>query len=441
MNGINQSRRRFAQTIGSGTALTALGAGGAFGLAGCAIDGAPAVASGSLGRVLVVGGGYGGATAAKYIKKWGGPGIQVTMVEREAAFISCPLSNLVLGGSRKIEDLTVPYSGLRELGVVVIRDEVRSIDPATRKVTFGKLADQTFDRIVVSPGIDFNFQEIRGLDAEAQKVILHAWKAGPQTLALRAQLEAMPDGGVYVISIPKAPYRCPPGPYERVCQVAHYFKTNKPKSKILVLDANPDIQSKKGLFLKEWNGQYKGMIDYQPNMQVTEVDARSRTLVTELGDKVRGDVLNVVPSHSAGEIARKAGLINVNNRWCQVDWRTTESTAAKGIHVLGDATMSAPTMPKSGHMANQHGKAAAAAIVEILNGRAPQPQMMANTCYSFVDDKRVVHVASVHRWSDETKTLEPVKGAGGLSTEANELEAVYANAWARNIWNDMLTAG
>jgi sulfide dehydrogenase [flavocytochrome c] flavoprotein chain len=441
MNEINQSRRRFSQAIGSGTALTALGAGGVLGLTGCAIDGAPAVSSGSLGRVLVVGGGFGGATAAKYIKKWGGPGIQVTMVEREAAFISCPLSNLVIGGSRKIEDLTVPYAGLREAGVVVIRDEVRTIDPATRKVTFGKLADQTFDRIVVSPGIDFNFQEIRGLDAEAQKVILHAWKAGPQTQALRAQLEAMPDGGVFVLSIPKAPYRCPPGPYERVCQVAHYFKTKKPKSKILVLDANPDIQSKKGLFLKEWNGQYKGMIDYQPNMQVTEVDVRSRTLVTELGDKVKGDVLNVVPPHSAGDIARKAGLVNVNNRWCQVDWRTTESTAAKGIHVLGDATMSAPTMPKSGHMANQHGKAAAAAIVEILNGRAPQPQMMANTCYSFVDDKRVVHVASVHRWSDETRTLEPVKGAGGLSAEANELEGVYANAWARNIWNDMLTAG
>jgi len=439
MNGIDNTRRRLAQALGSGSALTMLGAGGAVGLAGCAVDGAPAVSSGTLGRVLVIGGGFGGATAAKYLKKWGGPGIDVTLVERQAAFVSCPLSNLVLGGSRRIEDLTTSYDGLRQAGVKVVRDEVRSVDPVTRKVSFAGMPEQTFDRIVMSPGIDFNFSAIQGLDAEAQKTILHAWKAGPQTVALRQQLEAMPDGGVYVLTIPRAPYRCPPGPYERVCQVAHYFKTYKPKSKIVVLDANADIQSKKALFLKEWNGQYKGMIDYQPNMQVTEVDARSRTAITDLGDKVKASVLNVVPPHGAADIARQAGLVNANDRWCLVDWSTLESTAAKGIHVLGDATMPAPAMPKSGHMANQHGKAAAATIVEILNGRAPEPQMMANTCYSFVDDKRVIHVASVHRWSPENKTIEPVKGAGGVSAEASLLEGTYANAWARNIWNDMLT--
>jgi sulfite dehydrogenase len=353
--------------------------------------------------------------------------------------VSCPLSNLVLGGSRRIEDLTTSYAGLRKAGVLVLRDEVRSVDPATRKVSFGEHPDQTFDRIVMSPGIDFNFAAIEGLDAEAQKTILHAWKAGPQTVALRQQLEAMPDGGVYLLSIPRAPYRCPPGPYERVCQVAHYFRTHKPRSKIVVLDANPDIQSKKGLFLKEWNGQYKGLIDYQPDMQVTEVDARNRVAITELGDKVKADVLNIVPPHGAAEIAHKSGLVNANNRWCMVDWISLESTVAKGVHVLGDATLAAPAMPKSGHMANQHGKAAAAAIVEAFNGRTPQPQMMANTCYSFVDDKRVVHVASVHRWSPEKRTIEPVAGAGGLSAEATELEGEYANAWARNIWNDMLT--
>jgi NADPH-dependent 2,4-dienoyl-CoA reductase/sulfur reductase-like enzyme len=249
----------------------------------------------------------------------------------------------------------------------------------------------------------------------------------------------MPDGGVFVLSIPLAPYRCPPGPYERVCQVAHYLKTAKPRSKIVVLDANPDITSKKGLFLKEWNGQYKGLIDYQPNMKVTEVDARSRTAITELGDRIKADVLNVVPPQSAGRIARDAGLVNANDRWCNVDWVMLESTAAPGIHVLGDATLSAPAMPKSGHMANQHGKAAAAAIVEALNGRTPQPVMMVNTCYSFVDDRRVMHVASVHRYSPDKKTIEPVAGAGGLSAEASELEADYANAWARNIWNDMLS--
>jgi sulfite dehydrogenase len=438
MKAIDTTRRRLARALGSGTALTALGAGGALGLSACAIDGAPAVSRRSKGRVLVIGAGFGGATAAKYLNHWD-PDIDVTLVEREAAFVSCPLSNLVIGGSRSLDELTMSHDGLRKAGVRVVRDEVLAVDAATRRVRFGGQSEQQFDRIVMSPGVAFDFSAINGLDAKAQQTILHAWKAGPQTVALRRQLEAMPDGGVYVLSIPKAPYRCPPGPYERVCQVAHYFKQHKPKSKILVLDANPDIQSKKGLFLKEWNGQYKGMIDYQPNMPVVEVDARNRVAVTEFGDRVRAGVLNVVPPQSAGAIARSTGLVNANDRWCLVDWATLESTAAPGIHVLGDSTLSAPGMPKSGHMANQHGKAAAAAIVEILNGRKPEPQMMANTCYSFVDDKRVMHVASVHRWSPDKQTLEPVAGAGGLSAEASLLEGNYANAWARNIWNDMLT--
>ncbi len=433
--GIEPGRRRFAKVAGSAIALG--GAGAALSLAGCATPGASA--SGAQGRVLVIGGGYGGATAAKYLKKWGGTAIDVTLVEREPVFISCPLSNLVLGGSRRIDELTVTYNGLRTAGVRVVQDEVLAIDPSTRSVSFSKLATQRFDRIVVSPGVDLDFHAVQGLDAEAQKTILHAWKAGAQTVALRAQLEAMPDGGTYVLTIPKSPYRCPPGPYERVCQVAHYFKTKKPRSKIVVLDANPDIQSKKGLFLAVWNGQYKGLIDYQPNMNVTEVDARNRVAITEFGDKVRADVLNVVPPQRSGAIAKQAGLVNANDRWCMVDWITLESTDAPGIHVLGDATLSAPQMPKSGHMANQHGKAVAAALVEIFAGRPPQPQMMANTCYSFVDDRNVVHVASVHRYVPEKKTIEPVAGAGGLSPAPSELEGQYANAWARNIWNDMLT--
>ncbi|HRO59872.1 MAG TPA: flavocytochrome C, partial [Burkholderiaceae bacterium] len=240
------------------------------------------------------------------------------------------------------------YTGLAEAGVLVVRDEVRSIDRVTRKVAFAQGAEQSFDRIVLSPGVDLNFSAVQGLDAEAQKTILHAWKAGTQTVALRRQLEAMPDGGVYVLSIPLAPYRCPPGPYERTCQVAHYFKTHKPRSKIIVLDANPDITSKKGLFLAEWNGQYKGIIDYQPNMKVTEVEARNRTAITELGDRIKADVLNIVPPNTSAEIAHRTGLVNANDKWCMVDWVTMESTEAPGIHVLGDATLSAPGMPKSG---------------------------------------------------------------------------------------------
>ena len=430
---VNPQRRRVL-----GAALSVAGTSSL--LAGCATEPqAPAVVTRKLGRVLVVGGGYGGATAAKYIKKWGGDAIDVMLVERERAFVSCPLSNLVLGGHRKIEDLTVSYDGLRRAGVLTMNDEVESIDASKRTVVFKKLATQGFDRIVVAPGVDFNFGAVQGLNADAQKRILHAWKAGPQTVELRRQLEAMPDGGVYVLSIPKAPYRCPPGPYERVCQIASYFKAAKPRSKIIVLDANPDIQSKKGLFLAAWNGQYAGMIDYRPNSMVTEVDAKTLTAITELGDKVRGNVLNIVPPHGAGELARKTGLVNANNLWCMVDWVSLESTAAKGIHVLGDSTLAAPAMPKSGHMANQHGKAAAAAIVELMNGRAPQPITMANTCYSFVDANNVVHVASVHRYDEGKKTMVTVDGSGGLSAAANQLEGVYANAWARNIWNDMLS--
>ncbi|MFP5405544.1 MAG: FAD/NAD(P)-binding oxidoreductase, partial [Gammaproteobacteria bacterium] len=341
------SRRGFSGALASGLAATALGGAGLF--LPRSSRAATAQTGSAPGRVLVVGGGYGGATAARYLKAWGGSGVEVTLVERDKAFVSCPLSNLVLGGSRSIEDLTRPYTGLAALGVEVVHDEVTSIDPQTRRASFGRADDRTFDRVVLSPGVDFHFDAIQGLDEQARETILHAWKAGPQTVALRRQLEAMPDGGVFVMSIPKSPYRCPPGPYERACQVAHYFKTAKPRSKIVVLDANPEIQSKKALFLAEWNGQYKGFIDYQPNSQVTEVDARNRVAITDLGDRVQGDVLNVIPPQSATGLARDMGLVNANDRWCLVDWITLQSSVAPGIHVLGDATFPAPAMPKSGH--------------------------------------------------------------------------------------------
>jgi len=428
MNDFTNSRRRAVRALGAGSALGMLGA--------CASYG-PQISSKKLGRILVVGAGYGGATAAKYLKHWGGPGMEVVLIDRTPAFVSCPLSNLVIGGSRTIAEQTVGYEGLRALGITVLVDEVERIDTAKKKVSLKKIADQSYDRIIVAPGVDFNFGAIKGMDAQAQTTVLHAWKAGQQTVDLRRQLEAMPDGGTYLLSIPQAPYRCPPGPYERVCQVAHYFKTRKPRSKIIVLDANDKITSKGALFSKAWNDLYKGIIDYRPNNKVVEVDARSRTVTTEFGDRIRGDVLNVIPPQEAGLIARQAGLVNANNRWCAVEWLTLESTAAKDVHVLGDSTLSAPAMPKSGHMANQHGKAVAAAIVEMMNGRAPQPAMMANTCYSFVDDTNVVHVASVHQYDAAKKTIVAIDGAGGLSSAANALEGAYAKAWAANIWKDM----
>jgi sulfite dehydrogenase len=410
--------------------------GASLGLAGCA---ATPPAPKTIGRVVVIGGGYGGATAAKYLRLWSGGTVEVTLVERNAQFVSCPISNLVLGGSRRMEDITHGYQGLREHGVQVVRDEVAAIDSDRKRISLrGRSADMAYDRLVVSPGVDFLFNDVQGYNAEAQKTILHAWKAGPETLALRRQLEAMRDGGVYLLSIPRAPYRCPPGPYERMCQVAHYFKQAKPKSKIIVLDANEDVTSKGPLFKAAWKDLYGGLIEYRPNAEVKVVDVKGRAFRTDF-DTVRGDVLNLVPPMRAGDIAQQAGLITANNRWCGVDWLTMESTAKKGIHVLGDATLSAPAMPKSGHMANQHGKVAAAAIIELMNGRAPSTApMMANTCYSFVSDKEVVHVASVHRYDAAQKSMVTVAGSGGVSPQRSELEGQYGAAWAQNIWRDML---
>ncbi|MBM3377109.1 MAG: NAD(P)/FAD-dependent oxidoreductase [Betaproteobacteria bacterium] len=434
MSQSNQGRRGLLKA-GAGAAVL----GGAGLLTGCETTQGFGASQKKLGRVIVIGGGYGGATAAKYLSHWSGGAIEVVLIEREREFYSCPISNLVLGGSVKMDYIKRDYRGLRERGILVLNDEVTKIDPVNQKVSMKKIADMKYDRLVVSPGIDFNFGAIKGLDAEAQKTVLHSWKAGAQTIALRAQLEAMKDGGTYILTIPKAPYRCPPGPYERACQVASYFKQAKPKSKVLVLDANPDVQSKKGLFMKAWTELYGGIITYTPNMVVNEIDMKSRTLITEVGDKVKGDVINIIPPNQAGDLARGAGLVNANNLWCGVDWMTMESTAFKNIHVLGDATLSAPAMPKSGHMANQHGKTAAAAIIEIMNGRAPVAPMMANTCYSFVDSANVVHVASVHTFDKEKKTMVTVAGSGGLSTVANEVEGKHALNWAQNIWADMLT--
>jgi len=392
------------------------------------------------GNVVVIGGGYGGTTAAKYIRMWSNGGINVTLVERNPAFVSCPISNLVLSGDKTMADITTGYDGLKKHGVRVVQGDAVAVDPVKRTVKLGNGQELSYDRLVVSPGIDFMFESVPGLTpALADSKILHAWKAGPQTVALRKQLEDMKDGGVFAIAIPKAPYRCPPGPYERACVVAEYFKTKKPKSKLLILDANEDVVSKKGLFMKAWGDLYKGIIEYRPNHVVTQLDANAMTLKFEFADAVKADVLNVIPGQMAGGIAKAAGLITANNRWCGIDWRTMESVTHKNIHVLGDSTLSAPAMPKSGHMTTQHAKIAAGAIVALMSGeQAPDPMVIANTCYSFVNSKNTVHVASVHTYDAKDKTFKTVPGSGGLSSAANEQEAKYAMAWARNVWADAL---
>ena len=404
---------------------------------GCASIGGSASAK---PKVVVVGGGFGGATAAKYVAMWSEGAIDVTLVERDAQFVSCPMSNLVVGGSKNMGDISVAYGGLDKYGVKRVKGEAVGFDATKKTLSLADGTTLSYDRLILSPGIDFMYETLPGLaTGEAKNRVLAAWKAGPETVALRAQLTGMADGGVFAIHIPKAPYRCPPGPYERACQVAWYFQQAKPKSKVLILDANEDVVSKKGLFMKAWNGQYKGIIEYRNNQEIQDVDARTNTLKMSFGDDVKADVLNVLPPMRAGNIATMNGLNNSNKRWCQIDWLTHESTVVPGVHILGDALQIAPLMPKSGHMANQHGKTCAAAVVALLKGEAVNTSpVIANTCYSFIDDKNVVHVASVHRYDAEKKTMVTVQGAGGLSAEGNALEGVYANSWARNIWADML---
>ena len=423
-------RRTLLQT---GLALGSLSA-----LSGCATltSQAPAKA-----QVVVIGGGYGGATAAKYVRVLSNYKISVVLIEPNNTFISCPMSNLVLGGSKTMAQITTPYTALSSKhGVSLVHDLVTAIDPAKKTVSLKNGGTISYDKLIVSPGVDMHFDSIEGLQAaNASGQILQAWTAGAETTALRQQLEAMPDGGVYALTVPEAPYKCPPGPYERASQVAYYFKQAKPKSKVLILDANPDITSKPALFKKFWSDNYKDIIEFRPNHKVTAVDAKTSTLKFDVQESIRADVLNVLPAMRAGSIAMQTGLATVNNRWCGINYQTFESLAAKDIHVLGDATLAAPAMPKSGHMANSHGKVAAAAVVAQLSDLAINPRpLLTNTCYSYVSDKLVIHVASVHQYNADEKTFKTVPGSGGLSNEANALEGTYAWNWAQNIWADTL---
>jgi sulfide dehydrogenase [flavocytochrome c] flavoprotein chain len=422
---MSTSRRAFLKWMSAAAGTAAAGIGGH--------------ARAAAARVVVIGGGYGGATAAKYLRMWS-PDLEVTLVERERQFISCPLSNRVLAGVWSLADLTRGYDTLSaRWGVQVVHDEALEIDPDAQRVKLAGGSVLPYDRLIVSPGVDMLYDDLPGLRSPAARaLVLHAWKAGPQTIALRRQLEAMPDGGVFALSMPKAPYRCPPGPYERACQVAWYFKTHKPKSRVILLDANEKVQSKEALFTRVWKEMYAGIVEYRPNSTLMDADPLTGTAKLEFED-VKADVLNVVPPQRAAQIAVQAGLVTANNKWCGVDFTTFESTARKNIHVLGDAIAAAPAMPKSGHMANQHAKVCAAAVIALLHGESVNADpMLTNTCYSFVSDKDVIHVASVHRYNAEKKTLLTVPGSGGVSSAPNDTEGTFAEAWGRNIWADML---
>jgi sulfide dehydrogenase [flavocytochrome c] flavoprotein chain len=424
---MNRNRRSFIRALSASALLTA-----AAGCAGAGRSSAP------VGRVVVIGGGFGGATAARYIRMWS-PDILVTLVEPNTKFVSCPLSNRVLAGTWELSDLTSGYDGLEQRGVRVVHQLAVDVDPVGQTVTLGDGENLEYDRLIVAPGIELLYDDIPGMrDPASRERIPHAWKAGAQTALLRKQLEDMPDGGVCAITVPRSPYRCPPGPYERACQIAHYFRTNKPRSKVLILDANEDIQSKRKLFRAAWEQRYPGIVEYRGNNALVDVDVATRTAILDFDD-VQADVLNVVPPQRAGRIAKDTGLITANGKWCEVDFLSYESIAVPNVHVLGDSVMAAPRMPKSGHMANQHGKVCAAAVIALLHGDQPESDpLISNTCYSFVSDGDAIHVASVHEYDREQRTMVPVKGAGGLSEAANEAEGLFAESWGRNIWQDVL---
>jgi sulfide dehydrogenase [flavocytochrome c] flavoprotein chain len=379
-------------------------------------------------RVVVIGGGWGGATAAKYVRL-ADPAIEVVLLEPNKEFVSCPFSNLVLSGVRTIESMTFDYGRLRDHGVRVLHETATAIEPDAKRVRVGA-ESLPYDRLIVSPGVEFQWEQVEGL-AAAQDRVLHAWKAGPQTVALANQLQSMADGGVFVLSIPLAAYRCPPGPYERACQVAWYLKNKKPKSKLIVLDANPNLVSKAGLFRAAW-ANYPN-IEYRGSNKVVKVDPGAREVATEIGDKVKYDVINLIPPQRAGTIAVQADLVGADKRWCEVNHLTYESVKHKNIHVIGDATTGLP-VPKSGNIANAMGKICAVAVVNMLNNK-PVPEMApGNTCYSWVSDREAIAVVNSYK----IEGGKVVQIEQKLTPAQSEMWAQNAIGWANSIWQDML---
>lgn len=390
-------------------------------------------------RVVVVGGGYGGTIAAKYVRMLDKT-IEVVMIERNKQFISCPFSNYYIGGLiPDLSTLTIGYDKLAaNHGIKMVYGEVTGIDPAAKMVTTanGSIA---YDRLIVSPGVEFRTSEIEGYDAKTDQTIPHAWKAGEQTILLRKQLEAMKDGGKVIVSMPLVPYRCPPGPYERVSLIAHYLKQHKPKSKVFLLDANPDIVAKKPLFKKAWAEQYAGILEYVPAKKVTKVDAATKTLFVEGLEDHQGDVVNFIPPQRAGAIAAKAGLVEAGGNWCPVNSTTFESTLHKDIHVIGDSCL-AGAMPKSGYSANSQAKVCATNVVALMNGKETVDLSGINVCYSAINDHESISVAGVYKVADGK--IIGVPGSGGISPvdfSQTKLEHIYAESWLKNILADMST--
>jgi sulfide dehydrogenase [flavocytochrome c] flavoprotein subunit len=428
----NLSRRHFLQF--------------AAGTAAASVIGFPAIIHAAASkRVVVVGGGAGGATAAKYIHMTD-PTIEVTLIDPQSHYYTCFMSNEVLAGQRSIDTIKFGYNNLAKQGIKVVPSLVTAVDPVAKKVTTQSGENFSYDRLVMSPGIDFKWDALEGYDESMAEKLPHAWQAGRQTTLLREQLVAMPDGGTVIIVPPPNPFRCPPGPYERASLIAHYLKQHKPKSKVLILDAKEKF-SKQDLFIQGWQNLYgygtdNSLIEWLPPSKegkVVRVDANKMTVYAgEFEDPHKGNVINVIPPQQAGKIAHLAGLVD-DKGWCPVDKKTFESTLQPDIHVIGDACI-ATAMPKSGYAANSQAKVCAVAVVAALQGKEMGTPSYLNTCYSIIGKDYGISVAAVYRL--EGDVIASVKGAGGLSpfdasAEDRKREVWYAHSWFKNITQDM----
>lgn len=401
--------------------------------AAAAVATVPKIARGAIAapRVVVVGGGFAGATAAKYLRHWGKSAVDVTLVDANPTHVSCILSNLVVNGSLGMSNITFGFDTLRQkYGVKPVQGNVVSVDSVNRTVRLASGTVLPYDRLVLAPGIDFD--TIPGLNPS---LVPHAWIAGPQTTLLKNQLVAMPTGGTFVMTIPAAPYRCPPGPYERACVIADYLRRKKGRAKIIVLDANPGIMAEKETFTRAFTQKYKGTLEYYSGVTLTEVDSKNRVAKTNLGN-IKGNVLNVIPRQRAGKIVTAAGLANdASGRWAGVDPLSYESTAIPNIHIIGDSQ--ATGQPKAGHIANGEAKICADAILRLFNGEQPDPAPQTNSaCYSPITSKEASWLTGAFAYDPASRTMKAVPAAAGEAVEWNSGNYEKMFDWAVNLFSD-----
>ena len=423
MPGWHVNRRHFIGSVAAG--------------ASAALVSAPAIAQGAA-HVIIIGGGFGGATCARQLKQFD-PKIQVTLVETNPTFTACPFSNAVVAGFRELNAQQFTYEKVAADGVTLAQTRATAVEPQARKVSLADGHVVAYDRLVLAPGIDISWNALPGYNEAASEQMPHAWKAGEQTLLLRRQLEAMEDGGLVVISVPANPFRCPPGPYERASLIAHYLKTSKPRSKLIILDAK-DVFSKQRLFQAAWKELYPDILEWvslSAGGKVTSVDPGTKTLVTDF-EKYQANVANVIPPQRAGGIAERAGVTDASG-WCPIDPMTFGSKLQANIHVIGDAAI-AGGMPKSAFVANMQAKICAVAVAKLLRGETPLAPKLINTCYSLVAPDYGISIAGVYHVANGQ--LADVPGSGGISPadaprSTRSAEAILANDWFRTVTTEV----